>query len=74
MKNICFAFSENTGCAILTDTLDCGKACAFRKTREEVAAAIERTYARLRTLPLAEQKSISANYYNGKMPWTTKIS
>jgi hypothetical protein len=70
LDKTCFAYDAKKNiCVALHDCTDCGKNCAFYKTREQAVADNQRHDDRLRSLKGYEQAGISRTYYNGKIPW-----
>jgi hypothetical protein len=70
MTNLTCNFrSVGRGCNILTVNKCTGGKCTFAKTKEQVEESINKCNARLATLSMAHQASISDKYYGGEFPW-----
>jgi hypothetical protein len=70
MATHCVRLNYHGGCTAYVYARCIGaKNCKAYATKEKVRSGIEKTYARIRTLPEISQRAIADRYYAGNMPW-----
>ena len=67
MNDKCFALRNKGMCGALSCTGYVG--CAFYKPKRQQEADQRRANARLRRLPMEQQRMIADKYFSGEMPW-----
>lgn len=67
----CFAFN-NEDCKCLNNFICKSKPCRFAKTKSDLENENKKSFERIRSLSDFQQKTISEQYFDNKMPWFTK--
>ena len=69
MNEKCFALRNRGVCGALSGSCTGYAGCAFYKPKRQQEADQRRANARLRSLPMEQQRMIADKYFSGEMPW-----
>ena len=69
MNDKCFALRARGVCGALSGNCSGYVGCAFYKLKRQQEADQRRANARLRRLPMEQQRMIADKYFSGEMPW-----
>ena len=69
MNDKCFALRARGVCGALSGGCSGYAGCVFYKPKHKQEADQRRANARLRRLPMEQQRMIADKYFSGEMPW-----